>query len=157
MSNAAQVNRLSSESPEPSATVTPSIGTPHDCSVAFTTASPAMLVPEPPFASPISFRSISAVLLSLVTSISLMIDDSGLDRIEAIVVALVERPDLPTLPIITKRSCNSLVNTFAAPIAGSLAALVSDSRESFTNNPAIGPASTNFTSGVQLGAYHSSS
>ena len=85
---AAQVTRLSRLRPDPSSGRTPSIGTPQDRSVRSSgVQGRRSRVPIAESATPSSFSSISAVLLSLVVSISATIASSVADWIEAISAA----------------------------------------------------------------------
>ena len=63
--------------PDPSVITIPSVGRPHGASVSSTAADPAALVPAPEATRPISLSSDSAVLSSLVVSISRTTSSTG--------------------------------------------------------------------------------
>ena len=109
-------------SPEPSSTTMPVVSTPSCWSVAVIAAAPASVLPAAPECTPISFSSISAVLLSLVVIISAMTPGSGTEAMLATLVALLGAVPVLTSPAIdTPRSRSRRASSSPAPALGSLA------------------------------------
>ncbi len=153
------VARLSGLNPDPSANTIGDVSTDHSARVRSITASPASRVPAPLSSKPSSFTTISAVLLSLLPSISPTMSDSGADSMAATSTAVAGAVPATAVPATeTPRSLSMRTNSWAAPSAGSFAFNGSRStRESLAMRASYGPASSPATPGPQLGAKYSSS